>query len=60
MESRDNSTVPAPSTPQTKGRDFEPVPTTSDIKPDDTAAGPPKPYDIDPSDCRPGSGEPQH
>lgn len=56
MENRDDATVPAQSASKVKGRDFEPVPTTTVIQPDNQASGSP-PYDIDPAGCDRENGE---
>lgn len=60
MENRDNATVPAQSATKLKGRDFEAVPDTSHIKPDDPPAVPPPPRDFDPSAPRQGGNEARH
>jgi hypothetical protein len=39
-----NATVPAQSAATVKGRDFEPPPTSTDIQPNDPAAGGKPPY----------------
>jgi hypothetical protein len=60
MENRDDATVPAQKTTNVKGRDFEPVPSTAVVKPDDPPAGPKPPFDFDPAGDPPESGEPRH
>ena len=59
MENRDNATVPTRSAPKVKGRDFEPPPSSTAIKPDDPPAEPRPPFDFDPNGP-PENGKPRH
>jgi hypothetical protein len=48
MENQHDATVPAESSKKVRGRDFEPEPKTSQIVPDDQAAGGSNSYHVDP------------